>query len=117
MTNKLTGEKYICQPAIEATDSKIKELNKFAEYNNTTTTILRPLYRSTHQRCLRTLLVNYGILLCLYIVCNFGQDWEVGYLTGVHTQYKALLPKEITATVGVHIGLRSVNITLLGQHV
>jgi len=70
-----------------------------------------------YQRCLRTVLVNYGILLCFYIVCNFGQGWEVGYLTGVHTQYKALLPKEITATVGVHIGLRSVNITLLGQHV
>jgi len=35
-------------------------------------------------------------------------------LKGVHTQYKALLPQEITATVGVRIGLRSVNITLLG---
>jgi len=47
-------------------------------------------------------------------VCNFGHGWEVGYLTGVHTQYKALLTKEIKATVGVHIGLRAVNITLLG---
>jgi len=54
-------------------------------------------------------------VVCKTTVCNFGQDWEVGYLTGVHTQYKALLPKEITATVGVRIGLRSVNITLLGK--
>jgi len=48
-------------------------------------------------------------------VCNFGQGWEEGYLTGVHTQYKALLRTEIKATVGVHIGLRAVNITLLGN--
>ena len=40
----------------------------------------------------------------------------MGYLTRVHTQYKALLPKEITATVGVRIGLRSVNISLLGTY-
>jgi len=37
-------------------------------------------------------------------------------LTGVHTQYKALLTTEIKATVGVHIGLRAVNITLLGKY-
>jgi len=49
-------------------------------------------------------------------VCNFGHGWDVGYLTGVHTQYKALLPTEVKATVGVHIGLRGVNITLLGKH-
>ena len=53
--------------------------------------------------------------LCAATVCNFGQDWEVGYLTGVRTQYKALLTQEINATVGVHIGLRAVNITLLGS--
>ena len=49
-------------------------------------------------------------------MCNFGQDWETGYLTSVHTQYKALLTSEIKASVGVHIGLRSVNITLLGKY-
>ena len=71
------------------------------------------LLRLVNIFCIRT--VNYGeIFCCVNTVCNFGQDWEVGYLTGVHTQYKALLPKEITATVGVRIGLRSVNITLLG---
>jgi len=58
VTNKLTGEKYI-----EATDSKTNELNKFAEYNNTTTTILRPLYRSTcvsRHLQLRTVLENFA---------------------------------------------------------
>ena len=35
-------------------------------------------------------------------------------MTGVRTQYKALLTSEIKASVGVHIGLRAVNITLLG---
>ena len=60
-------------------------------------------------------LYNIHLYCCVDTVCNFGQDWEVGYLTGVHTQYKALLPQEITATVGVRIGLRSVNITLLGK--
>ena len=50
-------------------------------------------------------------------VCNFGQGWEEGYATGVHTQYKALLRTEIKASVGVHIGLRAVNITLLGKYI
>jgi len=65
------------------------------------------------------LLTNIDIcwlLLCLryFAVCNFGQDWEVAHVKKVRTQYKALLPVEIEADVGVRIGLRSVNITLRG---
>lgn len=43
---------------------------------------------------------------------NFGQAWEVGEVT-THTSYKAGTKEEIHATVGVKLGLRSVNVTLL----
>lgn len=48
-------------------------------------------------------------------VCNFGQEWEVSRLV-TKTQYRAGLRGEINATVGLKIGLRSVNITLKGIH-
>jgi Dual oxidase maturation factor. len=43
---------------------------------------------------------------------NFGQAWEVGEVT-THTAYKAGTKEEIHATVGVRLGLRSLNVTLL----
>lgn len=51
---------------------------------------------------------------CVVLVCNWGQEWEVGELH-TRTQYKAFYTNEITADVGVKIGLRNVNITLKGS--
>ncbi|XP_077988774.1 dual oxidase maturation factor 1-like [Glandiceps talaboti] len=48
------------------------------------------------------------------IVANFGQEWEVAHIS-TKTQYKAFTSEEINATIGVKIGLRSVNITLTGE--
>jgi dual oxidase maturation factor 1 len=48
----------------------------------------------------------------MLIATNFGQAWEVGEVT-THTSYKAGAKEEIHATVGVKLGLRSVNVTLL----
>ncbi|XP_068084064.1 dual oxidase maturation factor 1 [Anabrus simplex] len=45
------------------------------------------------------------------IIGNFGQEWEVGQISTV-TPYKAGSPSEINATIGMKLGLRSVNITL-----
>lgn len=47
----------------------------------------------------------------LFSVGNFGQNWEVAVVTA-KTPYKAGIAAEINATIGVHIGLRSVNVTL-----
>lgn len=48
----------------------------------------------------------------MLIASNFGQAWEVGEVT-TRTSYKAGTKEEIHATVGVKLGLRSVNVTLL----
>ena len=42
---------------------------------------------------------------------NFGQEWEVGHIRS-RTPYKAGSGAEINASIGVKIGLRSVNVTL-----
>lgn len=55
-------------------------------------------------------------ILTSIMVCNFGQEWEVGHIE-TKTQYRAGLRSEINASVGVKIGLRSVNITLKGKPV
>lgn len=52
------------------------------------------------------------ILSCI-ILCNFGQEWEVSKVK-TKTQYRAGLRGDINASIGVNIGLRSVNITLKG---
>lgn len=44
-------------------------------------------------------------------VANFGQDWESGEII-TKTQYVAGSSQEINASIGVHVGLRSVNVTL-----
>ncbi|KAG0728604.1 Dual oxidase maturation factor 1 [Chionoecetes opilio] len=46
-----------------------------------------------------------------WTACNFGQEWEVGVIrTG--TPYRAGTGQEIKAQIGIHLGLRSLNITL-----
>lgn len=47
------------------------------------------------------------------LVSNFGYGWYTDKVT-VQTQYKAFTTEEIRADVGLHIGLRGVNITLKG---
>lgn len=42
---------------------------------------------------------------------NFGQEWEVGEIES-KTAYRAGTGAEINATIGIKIGLRSVNVTL-----
>ena len=49
-----------------------------------------------------------------YAVSNFGYGWYTHTVTAV-TQYKPYIAGEITAQVGIHVGLRGLNITLLGS--
>lgn len=58
-------------------------------------------------------IVGVGVL-GMIMICNFGQDWESATIERVTTAYRAGIPYEINASIGVHIGLRSVNITLKG---
>ncbi|XP_066961164.1 dual oxidase maturation factor 1-like isoform X2 [Macrobrachium rosenbergii] len=63
----------------------------------------------------RTIRVTFFMLLALFIMlCNFGQDWEVGFIR-TRTPYKAGTADQIDAEIGVRLGLRSVNITLKGK--
>ncbi|EFA08225.1 Dual oxidase maturation factor 1-like Protein [Tribolium castaneum] len=55
-----------------------------------------------------TTLLTIGLLLLLG---NFGQEWEVGHIL-TRTPYKAGSSAEINASIGLKIGLRSVNVTL-----
>ena len=50
-----------------------------------------------------------------FSVANFSYEWEVSNLTNVRTKYKAGESRDIHADIGVHIGLRGVNITLEGR--
>lgn len=45
------------------------------------------------------------------MVCNYGQQWEVGVIT-TSAPYRAGSGQEIRAQLGLYLGLRSVNITL-----
>ncbi|KAK3090918.1 hypothetical protein FSP39_015718 [Pinctada imbricata] len=49
------------------------------------------------------------------VIANFSYEWEVSSLTNVRTKYKAGESRDIHADIGVHIGLRGVNITLEGD--
>ncbi|XP_023724686.1 dual oxidase maturation factor 1 isoform X4 [Cryptotermes secundus] len=74
--------------------------------------IIIPGFRGKYQAAVFirvTLSLIIGVVL---ITSNFGQAWEVGEVT-THTSYKAGTKEEIHATVGVKLGLRSVNVTLL----
>jgi dual oxidase maturation factor 1 len=53
------------------------------------------------------------ILIFSKIVCNFEYAWESDVIK-VNTQYKTGINKHINATIGLHIGLRGINITLKG---
>ncbi|XP_033107493.1 dual oxidase maturation factor 1-like isoform X2 [Anneissia japonica] len=57
-----------------------------------------------------SLFIGLTILLCLY-----GVDWEHGEVYVEHLPYKAFTRHEINATVGLHIGLKEINITLTGD--
>ena len=53
---------------------------------------------------------------CVLLVCNFGREWYSDTQC-IKSQYKAYVfppnsPQEIEAVIGLHIGLRGINITL-----
>ncbi|XP_002732268.1 dual oxidase maturation factor 1-like [Saccoglossus kowalevskii] len=62
--------------------------------------------------CLRTALSLF--VFAVIILANYGQEWETAKIS-TKTQYKAFTSEEINATIGVKIGLRSVNITVKGE--
>lgn len=74
--------------------------------------LILPAFTGCRKKALVFIRVSFFLLLGLSIMlCNFGQDWEVGQLT-TRTAYRAGTAQEIRARVGVRLGLRSVNITL-----
>ena len=50
----------------------------------------------------------------IFAECNFGYAWYEDEIKEVHTQYKAFSHVEIVADIGLHIGLRGINVTLKG---
>jgi len=50
---------------------------------------------------------------CVIMICNFGKEWQRGTVV-TNTPYKANNPGHILAEVGVHLGFRGVNVTLIG---
>ncbi|XP_046400601.1 dual oxidase maturation factor 1-like [Ischnura elegans] len=54
------------------------------------------------------------VVASILLTSNYGQNWEVGVIKAT-VPYKAGVPDEIKADIGVHIGLRSVNITLKSE--
>jgi len=53
-------------------------------------------------------------LWCVIMVCNFGKEWQRGSVITT-TQYSPSNPVQIQAEIGLHIGLRGINVTLVGQ--
>jgi hypothetical protein len=51
----------------------------------------------------------------LFSVVNYSPHWETAEVVA-ETKYKAGTGKDIHAKVGVHIGLRGINVTLKGQY-
>jgi len=51
---------------------------------------------------------------CVIMVCNFGKEWQSGS-TVTRSQYVPLSSNQIYAQVGLHLGLRGINVTLLGE--
>ena len=62
--------------------------------------------------------LNCDKTIASYFVCvsvtNYSPEWETAS-THTITKYKAGTGKDIDASIGVHIGLRGVNITLKGK--
>ena len=54
--------------------------------------------------------------ICGYFAeANLGnKTWLTDHITGIHTQYKAFTTKKIVADIGIGIGLRGINVTLIG---
>lgn len=80
--------------------------------------LIIPGVRRWNRRVYTVIRIVIAVSFWVFIMlCNFGQDWEVGCVSKVRTQYKAGITEEINATVSVNIGLRSVNISLKGEPV
>ena len=66
------------------------------------------------QRLFATIRVFVALWIgAVILVSNFGYGWYTDTVR-VQTQYKAFTTEEINADVGLHVGLRGVNITLKG---
>ena len=50
----------------------------------------------------------------MLLICNFSYGWQADTVN-VLTQYKAFTDDEVVADVGLHIGLRGINVTLRGK--
>jgi len=50
---------------------------------------------------------------CIIMICYFGQEWQSGTVTTT-TQYVTGSNIQIQAKIGLHMGLRGFNVTLLG---
>ncbi|KAF2879164.1 hypothetical protein ILUMI_27016 [Ignelater luminosus] len=60
--------------------------------------------------------ISVSLLIGLFIMLsNFGQEWEVGHIL-TKTPYRVGTGHEINASIGIKIGLRSVNVTLKSDH-
>jgi len=57
----------------------------------------------------------YCIIYFCIVECNFGYGWHVASIKGVRTKYKAFSKVDITADIGLYIGLRGINVTLTGM--
>ena len=52
---------------------------------------------------------------CFHAEANLGKAWMTASITEVHMQYKAFTTKEIVADIRLGIGLRGINVTLIGM--
>jgi len=50
---------------------------------------------------------------CVIMICNFGKEWQRGTIVTT-APYKANNDGHILAEIGVHVGFRGVNVTLIG---
>jgi len=50
---------------------------------------------------------------CVIMLCNFGKDWQTGHVT-TRTPFSPYRNFEITAEIGLRVGLRGINVTLEG---
>ncbi|XP_063850061.1 dual oxidase maturation factor 1-like isoform X3 [Scylla paramamosain] len=74
--------------------------------------VIFPTFKGREEKIKIFLRVASCMILGLVImVCNYGQQWEVGVIT-TSAPYRAGSGQEIRAQLGLYLGLRSVNITL-----
>jgi len=70
------------------------------------------------QRNKKKAIANTAIFVSLYVgcvimVCQYGKDWQGGFVV-TRTPYAAFYAPHINAQVGLHIGFRGINVTLIG---